>query len=328
MPQIEAPFGPLAFFADYEPPASDFRADVIAGLGAAPKRLAPKYFYDERGSTLFEEICQQPEYYPTRAEISLLETRGAEIAAQISPARLVLEYGSGASVKIRTLLNTLRRPSAYVAVDISREFLIASSIKLARDYPDLPVGAICADFSQEFEIPAPARDEGDGALGFFPGSTIGNSDPEEARAFLERARRTLGPDGAMLVGVDLIKDREVLEAAYNDRAGMSAAFNLNLLARINAELGAAIPLDAFAHHAFFNEGESRIEMHLRARRAISFTIDGHDFALQADETIHTENSYKYAIEDFQALACAAGWKPAAVWTDRNGLFSSHLLTSL
>lgn len=326
MTKIDAPFGPLLFFADFEPPESDFRADVLAGLSRTPKSLPPKYFYDERGSRLFEQITQQPEYYPTRTEIAILRDRGGEIAASVSPGRAVLEYGSGASLKIRILLDALRRPAAYIAVDISREFLLASAQQMATDYPDLPVAAICADFSQQLELPAPAAELADGVLGFFPGSTIGNLTPEAAKEFLMRAKRTLGPDGALLIGVDLVKDADLLNAAYNDAAGVSAAFNLNLLRRINAELGADIPEQAFEHHAFFNAAESRIEMHLRAREDVAFQIEGRAFSMAAGETIHTENSYKYSIEGFGDLAKSSGFVPNRVWTDEKDLFSIHLLT--
>lgn len=301
-----------------------FRDDVIAGLGAVPKALSPKYFYDRRGSWLFEVICRQPEYYLTRTEEGILAAASEEIAAWVGPEALLVELGSGASRKVRLLLEALR-PRRYLGVDISRDFLLHSTRRLAADYPWLEVHAAWTDFSRRLQLPSGI--EGRRVVAFFPGSSIGNFTPAEAEAFLSRLRRALPPGSGVLVGVDLVKERRLLEAAYNDAAGITAAFNLNLLTRMRRELGAAVEVDAFRHCAFFNAPASRIEMHLVSRCRQVIVLDGQRFVFARDETLHTENSCKYSVAGFQALAERAGYRSRAVWQDAEALFSVHYLSS-
>lgn len=310
-------------FYDEAPEVSDFRADVVRGLGATPKRLAPKYFYDRRGSELFERICELPEYYIPRAETGILRDCARELAALVGPGCMLVELGSGASRKVRLVLEALR-PAAYCGVDISREFLLASTRRLARDYPWLEVHAACADLSRPLAIAdLPRRRR---RLAFYPGSSIGNFEPDEAREFLRGLHPLLGHDGMALLGVDLKKDPAILHAAYNDAAGVTAAFNLNLLARINRELGADFDLRRWRHYAFYNAALGRIEMHLVSMRAQAVALGEHRFRFAAGETIHTENSYKYSLDGFRELAARAGFSSAKVWTDRRGLFALHGLS--
>lgn len=319
--------GGLAFFHDFHPGAADMRADVLAGLSRPQKGLPPKYFYDERGSKLFDRITELSEYYVTRAELSVLRRIGPELAETVGAGANVLEFGSGSSVKIRTLLDALEQPHLYVGVDISRDHLLSACRDLASDYPALKVGAICADFTQAFPIPERTFGE-HWRLGFFPGSTIGNFEPEEAKDVLRALRAALRPDDSLLVGVDLRKDATRLEAAYDDAEGVTAAFNLNVLTHINRELGADIPVDAFAHVARWNPGKGRVEMHLEAQRDFGFAVAGQDFTMRAGETIHTENSHKYTRESFDALAAEAGFRPHRYWTDDSGLFSVRLMRAV
>ncbi len=317
----------LSFFRDFHPGAADMRADVLEGLSRPQKGIPPKYFYDQRGSALFDRICELDEYYVTRSELSILRRIGPELAAHVGPEANVLEFGSGSSVKIRTVLDALERPYLYVGVDISREHLLAACRDLARDYPDLTVGAICADFTEPFQIPE--REFGERwRIGFFPGSTIGNFEPEAAKNVLRAMRAELRPDDSLLIGVDLQKDAARLEAAYDDAEGVTAAFNLNVLTHINRELDGDIPEDAFEHLARYNPDLGRVEMHLRALRDIEFTVAGQRFAMKAGETIHTENSHKYTREGFDALAAEAGFRPLEYWTDAEGLFSVRLMRAV
>ncbi len=306
------------------PETAAFAADVVAGLIATPKHLPPKYFYDHAGSELFERITRLPEYYPTRSELAILDERVAEIARLIPPRAALIEFGSGASTKTRIVLRTANNLAAYVPVDISAEFLDRQTLELRREFPGVAMHPVAADFTRPFDLPkaiaAMPR------VGFFPGSTIGNLEPHEAAAFLRQAGRILGPGATFIVGVDLVKDSQVLQKAYNDAEGVTAAFNLNLLARINRELGAKFNLDAFEHHAFFNRERSRIEMHLASLKRQRVTACGERIEFRAGETIPTENSYKYSIESFGAIARGAGWTPVAVWTDRDEYFSVHALT--
>ena len=310
-------------------PAGSFREDVVAGLSLPQKALPPKYFYDARGSRLFDAICRLKEYYPTRAELALTRAHLAAIArfaAARSPSGVVLiEYGSGASVKSRLLIDALA-PSAYVPVDISEHALRDAAAALRRRFARLDIHAVHGDFSRPLKIPV-ARARGRRVV-YFPGSTIGNLTPEEAQAFLRRTRAQVGPRGAMLVGVDLKKDARVLHAAYNDAKGVTAAFNLNLLNRINRELGADFRRHRFAHYAFYNPALGRVEMHLVSRAAQTVAIGRHRFAFEAGETIHTENSYKYSIEEFRRLAKSAGFRSEKVWLDAQGLFALHGLTAI
>lgn len=314
---------PLAYFHDFEPPSDDFRTDAITALSAQRKEISPKYFYDKAGSEIFDAICRSQDYYVTRTEMALLDTILPDLRTLAGPNVSVVEFGSGSSWKIRKLLDSLDSPQEYLAIDISRDHLLEAARDIAKDYPAIRVGAVCADFTGPLDLPegiAPGR-----RLGFFPGSTIGNFDPQTAETFLKRAAGVLGPNGVLLIGTDLVKDITVLERAYNDSEGHSARFNLNLLERMRAELGADIPGDAFEHVAFFNRQASRIEMHLRATRDVDIALDGQTFPMRAGETIHTENSYKFTVEGFQDLARKAGFAPRTAWTDPKGYFALHFL---
>jgi dimethylhistidine N-methyltransferase len=305
-------------------PASSFARDVIAGLTAHPKRLSPKYFYDETGAHLFEAITALPEYYLTRCELEILEERAREMAQLFPVSSALIEFGSGSTRKVRILLASVSAIAAYVPVDISSEMLIQEARELRRDYPRLAVLPVEADFTQPFALPSAVA--GLGHTGFFPGSTIGNFEPQEAVAFLRHAGRMLGRGATLIIGVDLVKDASTLHAAYNDAAGLTAKFNLNLLARINRELGADFDLEKFEHRAFYNAERHRIEMHLVSRKRQNVGVAGRRIEFQIGETIHTENSYKYALDYFTALARGAGWSPLAVWTDAGTNFSIHALT--
>jgi L-histidine Nalpha-methyltransferase len=311
-------------FHDLAPGEESFRDAVFSGLGRAPKTLPCKFFYDERGSALFEEICRLPEYYLTRTEIAILERHAGAIAAQIGPHARLVELGSGASIKVRILLRALQAPAAYVAVDISREWLREAAGELAADFPLLPVVAVCADYTRSFPLP-PLPGPAGKRVGFFPGSTIGNFEPNAVVRFLRHCAELLGPGGEMLIGADLKKDPAILDAAYNDKAGINAAFNLNLLDRIDRELDGDIDVARFAHVAFYNEAAGRVELYLESRAAQSATIAGRRFDFAAGERIHTENSYKYSVEEFHALAARAGFRPVETWTDPDRLFSVHYL---
>ena len=303
--------------------ASSFVHDVIAGLTARPKRLPPKCFYDETGARLFEQITALPEYYLTRCELEILRERARDIARFFPAPSALIEFGSGSSKKMRILLAAAPAIAAYAPVDISSEMLIQEANELRRDYPRLAVLPVEADFTKPFALPAAAA--GMAHTGFFPGSTIGNFEPDEARAFLRHAGRMLGRGAALIIGVDLVKDPSILHAAYNDEAGLTAKFNLNLLARINRELGGSFDLASFEHRAFYNSERHRIEMHLVSKKLQKVSVAGRDVEFRAGETIHTENSYKYTLEHFTALARAAGWASVAVWTDAGKNFSIHAL---
>jgi dimethylhistidine N-methyltransferase len=301
-----------------------FLADVIAGLSDNPKRLGAKYFYDAEGSRLFEEITGLPEYYPTRTEMGILRRDGARIMGELAPGTTLVEFGSGSTAKVRVLLDAAPNLAAYVPVDISAEFLGAEATRLQDDYPHLKVLPVAADFNGLFDLPTQVRRRP--LIGFFPGSTIGNFEPHEADAFLRRAARILGPASRLIVGVDLVKDERVLNAAYNDAAGVTARFNMNVLTRINRDLGADFDLDCFAHRAFYNRRRSRIEMHLQSLVRQKIHVARRTIPFRAGETIHTENSYKYTLERFAAMAAAAGWTTRAVFTDPAQYFSVHALT--
>ena len=303
---------------------TEFATDVVAGLTAARKRISPKYFYDSTGSALFERITELPEYYPTRREIGILNEHAGDIAALIPDGAALIEFGSGSSTKTRIVLAAAKALGAYVPVDISAQFLHEQMAGLRQEYPDVAVLPVAADFTKTFELPQAAQAMP--RVGFFPGSTIGNFEPHEAAGFLRHAGRILGKGATFIVGVDLVKDTQILKNAYNDSQGVTAKFNLNLLARINHELGAKFNLACFEHHAFFNRERSRIEMHLASLKRQRVKVCGECIDFRAGETIHTENSYKYTIESFGALARGAGWTPAAVWTDPDNYFSVHVLT--
>ena len=301
-----------------------FASDVLSGLSAPRKWLAPKYFYDERGSQLFEAITKLKEYYPTRCELAILREHKADIARVFGPKTALIEFGTGSTRKVRIILDAATTVDAYVPVDISAEMLWQEARQLQHDYPRLRVLPVAADFTQPFRLPSAIV--GLARAGFFPGSTIGNFEPQDAAAFLRHAGRMLGARATLVVGVDLVKDANILNAAYDDAAGVTAQFNLNLLTRINRELAADFDVDKFSHRAFYNSERRRIEMHLVSGRRQTVNIAGHVIEFAAGETIHTENSYKYTIESFGLMAQSTGWTPIKAWTD--GFFSVHALAKL
>lgn len=301
-----------------------FAADVTEALSQHPKKLSPKYFYDAAGSELFEQITVLPEYYPTRTELEILRERGADIHAIVPKGAALVEFGAGATTKVRLLLNECEF-GAYVPVDISGDFLNAQAAELRADFPALKVFPVTADFTAPFELPAEAKDMP--KVGFFPGSTLGNFEPHEASAFLRSARAILGPGALLVIGIDLEKDEKQLYAAYNDAAGVTGKFNKNVLVRINRELGGDFDLSAFTHRAIYNRERHRIEMHLIARTAQTVHLLGRSFTFRAGESIHTESSYKYSLERFTALAKGSGWTPKASWTDAGKQFSVHALVA-
>jgi L-histidine N-alpha-methyltransferase len=309
-------------FHDLAPGEENFRDAVLRGLGGTVKSIPCKFFYDAHGSALFEAICRLPEYYPTRTEIAILKANAAEIAAQIGPHGRLIEFGSGASTKARILLQALDRPAAYVPVDISREHLRDAAASLAEDFPEIAVVAVCADYTRLFPLP-PLPGPNGKRVGFFPGSTIGNFEPDAAVDFLANYARILGPRGEMLIGVDRKKDPRILNTAYNDRAGVTAKFNLNLLERINRELDGDFRIDRFEHVAFYSETEGRIEIYIRSLANQEVWIAGKLTLLGKGELIHTEYSYKYSDSEFRALAARAGFRPVDTWTDPAKLFSVH-----
>lgn len=297
-----------------------FAADAVKGLSAQRKRLPPKYFYDKAGSELFERITEQPEYYPTRCEMSILREQGADIAKLIPQGSALVEFGSGSNQKARLLLAAAPALAAYVPVDICGPMLEKEAAELRADFPSLNVLPLEADFTQRFDLPQAALDA-PARVGFFPGSTIGNLEPHEAASFLRNAAKTLGRGAKMIIGADLIKDAEILNAAYNDAAGYTEKFNLNLLTRINRELGGTFDLSSFEHHAFYNRERQRVEMHLASKKRQRVKVAGECFDFRTGETIHTENSYKYTAESLAALARGVGWEPVGVWTDTECRFS-------
>jgi len=314
----------LRYSTRQEAAASDsFANHVIAGLGEDPKWLSAKYFYDSDGSDLFEQITALPEYYPTRTELKILNENARAMSAHIPLAAALVEFGTGSTRKARIVLNAAPQISAYVPVDISAEFLLVQAAALRRDASNLAVLPVVADFTRDFELPSQIRARP--RVGFFPGSTIGNFEPEDAAEFLRQAARILGPGSTMIVGIDLIKDEAVLNAAYDDAAGVTAKFNVNILRRMNRELGGDFELSAFRHRAFYNAAHHRIEMHLESLKPQTVRVAGHSFAFRRGETVHTENSYKYTVASFRGLAESAGWRPVATWTDENALFSIHAL---
>jgi len=309
---------------DDDSATSVFLEDVLAGLDEDPKRIPPKYFYDRRGSELFEDITRTPEYYPTRTELAILTENAAAIAQHIPDGAAMIEFGSGASTKARILLQAAK-VAAYVPVDISEAFVAREVSRLQAEAPGLKVYPVIADFTTPFDLPPEVADMP--RVGFFPGSTFGNFEAHEATAFLRRTAELLGPDARLIIGIDLLKDPEVLHHAYNDASGMTAAFNLNLLHRINRELDGNFNPSNFCHYAFFNREHSRVEMHLVSRGRQKVRIAGRQFEFRRGETIHTENSYKYTLELFRAVAHGAGWRQAAVWHDPDRYFSVHVLVS-
>ncbi len=303
----------------------DALTEVLEGLGRRQKTLSPKFFYDARGSDLFEQIMRLDEYYPTRTEIGILRDHGPEIGQAIGTDAVIVEFGAGNVEKVRSVLDMLERPRAFVPIDISGEHLNEAAAQLAEAYPGLTVLPVTGDFTKPLALPDHEALRDAKLTGFFPGSTIGNLLPNEAEAFLVTAREVLR-DGDLLIGVDLQKDPEVLKRAYNDRAGVTADFNLNMLSHLNALVGADFDPTRFRHYAFYNETLGRIEMHLISRQSQTVTVGGQQFRFAEGETIHTESSHKYTLEGFAALAARAGWKTAQTWCDPKPWFSLHLLT--
>lgn len=295
-----------------------FRADVLTGLSQEQKAIPARWLYDDAGSQLFEDITQLPEYYPTRAETEILERQGASFAEMIGEGRAVVEFGSGSSVKTPLLLSAIS-PAAYVPLDISGDFLRAAAADLSAKFPGLPVYPVEADFMRRVELPEAIADMP--KLGFFPGSTIGNMVARTAVDLLRNMRETLGVGAQLLIGMDLIKDEDVLVAAYDDAAGVTAAFNYNLVRRINRELDGDIPVESLRHEARWNDENARIEMHLVASEDIAFSVDGQHFAMAEGETIHTENSHKFNRRTSNMLLLAGGWEPQARWLDSQKRFS-------
>lgn len=303
---------------------NEFLTDVIDGLNQKPKTLKPKYFYDNRGAELFTEICKTPEYYPTRTEIEILKLNAKDIASEIGDNVALIEYGSGALEKIQILLNVLENPAGIIPVDISKDQLIEATAELQTMYPDLKIIPIPADFTKPISIPklspAPAN-----RVAFFPGSTIGNFEPDLAISFLQGVTDTIGPGGLLLIGFDLKKQTETLVAAYDDKAGITETFNKNILHRINTELGGNFDIQSFKHIARYNEKEGRIEMHLESQTNQSVSIKNTVFQFMEKETIHTENCYKFTETDFKALASKAGLSPVKSWNDNRRYFAVMLL---
>jgi L-histidine N-alpha-methyltransferase len=303
----------------------EFQTAVRDGLRRRPRMIPPKFFYDARGSELFDLICATPEYYPTRTETGILDEFGSEMIQRIGNSCVLIELGSGSATKTPLLLRHLAGDAAYVPIDICEPYLLQSTQRLNMMFPEMHMHPLCADYMRLSSVKL------DGHVGcrrviFFPGSSIGNCTPAEAVQLLRHAAQLVGANGAMLIGVDSKKSPDVLNAAYNDAAGYTAAFNLNLLARMQRELGARFEADGFAHGAFYNAALGRIEMHLVSRKKQSVQLDGETFSFEDGETIHTENSYKYTAQEFQQLAWSAGWHPKMLWADREGWFNVHYLS--
>ena len=309
-------------FIDHRPAREDFLKAVLEGLSAPQKSLPCRFLYDAEGSALFDAICGLPEYYPTRTETGILRDNAQAIARHLGPFCQLVELGSGSSAKVGLLLDALEAPWAYVPIDISAAHLAGAAARIQARYPELSVQAVCADYAQDFALPPKGAGR---RAGFYPGSTIGNLHPREARLFLKRWAARLGPGAAMIVGVDLRKDPVILEPAYDDAKGVTAAFTLNILRRVNRELGGDFDLTQFRHEARYLEGEGRVVIHLRALSGQSVTVAGNSFRFAAGERLHVEDSWKYSVEDFQRLAVAAGFAPLDCFLDEGGLFSVHLL---
>lgn len=310
------------FFYDLEPPPRDALDEVINGLNQNQKQIDPKFFYDELGSKLFERITQLPEYYPTRTEIEIMQNHRKEICEHLNSSASLIEFGSGSSQKVKLLLDEMK-PEHYVSIEISKDFLVHSATQLAQEFPWLQVHAICADYNLPVALPIDL--EKSDKCGFFPGSTIGNFEPTVAAKFLRNMALVLGEEGKLLIGVDLKKEPQVLNNAYNDSQGVTANFNKNALKNINQITDANFDPNAFIHHAFYNTQKGRIEMHLVSQKQQTVSIGDQQIKLAEGESIHTENSYKYTIDEFHTLADKAGFCPVKVWTDDNELFSIHLM---
>jgi len=317
---------PQFTFADRSPPVDSMRQDVLRGLSQPQKQISSKYFYDERGSALFERICELEEYYLTRTELAIMSESIDEMVAQLGAGCLLIEYGSGSSTKTKLLLDHLPAPAGYVPIDISREHLKLVAAEMLALFPDVEVLPVCADFTDPIELPNPERPVRRRVV-YFPGSTLGNFGPAPAHRLLLGIAQLVGQGGGLLIGLDLKKDPRVLQAAYSDSEGVTREFNLNLLARLNRELGADFDLKQFDHRAVYDAEQGRMESHLVSRRDQAVRIDGHKFFFRQDETIHTESSYKYDRGQFADMAAKAGLTVEQVWTDANDLFSVQYLTA-
>ncbi len=314
------PLSERLLFHDLEPEYSSFYEDIIIGLSKKPRSIPPKYFYDEHGSHLFDAICETPEYYPTRTEIAIIKDNLKEICAYLGKECVLIEPGSGASKKVRLLLDMLE-PHTYIPLDISSDYLYSVARNLVSEYPKLKVIAACVDFTMPINLPDyPLKKR---RVAFFPGSSIGNFEPEQAVLFLKNLHNLVRPDGGLLIGVDLKKEPDILNNAYNDKQGITAQFNLNMLTHINRELNTGFDVDGFEHKAFYNEVSGRVEMHLLCNNSQSVTIGDNVFEFKQGESIHTENSYKYSIPEFYSLAMQAGFNNEKTWTDTDELFSVH-----
>ena len=311
---------------DLEPAAREDQHEIVSGLSRAQKEISPKYFYDERGSQLFEQICEQPEYYPTRTELGIMRDNIGEITGLIESNASIIEFGSGASIKTRLLLQSAHELAAYVPVDISRDHLAATAEKLSGEFPDIEILPVCADFTKPFDLPNPSQMP-DKNVVYFPGSTIGNFSTREAIELMKVMRGQAKDDGALLIGVDIEKPRDVLERAYNDAAGVTAEFNLNLLTHLNREYGADFDVDAFEHEAVYDDEQRRIEMRLISREEQSVQVAGAEFEFDAGEYIVTEHSHKYPLERFASMAADAGFDQQQCWIDENELFSVQYLVA-
>lgn len=310
---------------DLEPPPSDFQREFLEGLERSPKTVSPKFLYDARGSELFEQICELEAYYPTRTELSIMDEYAGEMAGAVGAGARVVEFGSGSGKKTRLLLEHLDATAAYLPIDISRSALRDCASRIRERFPDIPVIPVCGDYTSPLDLPD--RHEATRTVAYFPGSTIGNFEPAHALAFLQRIRKMCAPDGGLLIGVDLDKPRDILERAYDDPEGVTAAFNLNLLRRANRELGADFDPEAFEHRAIFNEEASRIEMHLVSRRDQRVEIGDVAVGFEADEPIVTEHSYKYTPARFARYAEQAGFEVTKMWTDSKEMFSEWFLSA-
>lgn len=315
---------PLVLF-DQLPEQTDVEKEIEAGLKRSPKQLPPKYFYDERGSKLFEQITRLPEYYLTRSEVEILSKYGREIAEAVQHIDCLVEYGSGSSEKVRLILDALN-PRSYVPVDISRTHLLLAASKINESYRNLQVFPVCADYSSVFELPAPVK--GKRITTFFPGSSISNFERADAATFLRSIHTVVGPGGQLILGIDKRKDRKILEAAYNDSSGVTAEFNLNMLRHLNHKLDAGFDLDAFSHKALYNEIEGRIEIYLQCLRSQILRLGSGEIVIHKNELLHTENSYKYSLEELQTLASSADMSCKQIWEDKDGYFMVVLLEAL
>lgn len=311
--------------SDYQPKSASFREEVLHGLQQPNKQLPAKFLYDERGAQLFDQICILDEYYPTRTELAIMRQDVAEMSALLGPGCLLIEYGSGSSTKTRLLLDALEEPAGYVPIDIAKEQLLQAATEIAERYPSLEVLPVCADYTAYYEVPLPERPATRRVV-YYPGSTIGNFDPDQAHQFLQSIATVCGHDGGLLIGVDLKKDPVMLHRAYNDAAGVTATFNLNLLVRINHELGADFQLDRFRHYACYNPRAGRIEMHLVSLSEQTVHLADVQISVKRGESIWTESSYKYTVDEFARLAGGAGFTVERVWMDPAELFSVQYLT--